>query len=386
MIFGIGSGGYIPLGGSGGGSPAPPFDPNSADNGLSVDPISGRIVLGNDAGDSLATLLSNREIPLNGFDVAFTKAIGTTFFSGGVNSGIFSDVTSDNFYTAFTAINRSPGTGAITYSGVYNDNLNALFLIATGSNYNQGGSSYDDNVLMLYADSIGPTSDLYIAGDGNIRFLTQGLNRSFEKASLFSSGNFRLAIDGIDDFTATLQVVGQLDNIANFIQNDGQSRAVFGNTGNLIFAPGAAGVVDTGQAIQMQLDGNQPAMHIQDVFGTNVLDIFDGGNMLIGPNTFGDQGARLQIVASGVGQSTLFIGDQFGNSIFELNQAYEWIVTNGFTNYFGPDPASAMVWNGTTQRIEQIGGFTGSQQVDDGLGFIFIMNFEAGILTSITPV
>ena len=44
--------------------PGPPFASNSADNGLSVDSTSGRIVLGNDAGDATnpAALLSDREI------------------------------------------------------------------------------------------------------------------------------------------------------------------------------------------------------------------------------------------------------------------------------------------------------------------------------------
>jgi hypothetical protein len=42
----------------------PPFVSNSADNGLSVDAVTGHIVLGNDVGDPLApaALLSNREI------------------------------------------------------------------------------------------------------------------------------------------------------------------------------------------------------------------------------------------------------------------------------------------------------------------------------------
>jgi len=47
----------------------PPFPINAADNGLSVDPVTGEIVLGQalaEPGDP-ARLLSNREIPLNGF-------------------------------------------------------------------------------------------------------------------------------------------------------------------------------------------------------------------------------------------------------------------------------------------------------------------------------
>ena len=45
----------------------PPFALTSANNVLSVDPVSGAIVLGNDVGGTSATLLSNREIPFGGF-------------------------------------------------------------------------------------------------------------------------------------------------------------------------------------------------------------------------------------------------------------------------------------------------------------------------------
>jgi hypothetical protein len=60
----------------------PPFVATSANNGLSVDPVTGRIVLGNNVGGVLATLLSAREIPFNSFALSFTGTptlnIGTT--------------------------------------------------------------------------------------------------------------------------------------------------------------------------------------------------------------------------------------------------------------------------------------------------------------------
>jgi hypothetical protein len=43
-----------------------------ANNGLSQ-AVTGKIVLGNDAGGSLAALISNREIPMNNFSIAFTQ-------------------------------------------------------------------------------------------------------------------------------------------------------------------------------------------------------------------------------------------------------------------------------------------------------------------------
>jgi hypothetical protein len=52
--------------------PFPPFPAGAANNGLSVDPVTGLIVLGNNTGGALATLLSNRDIPLNGKVLNFT--------------------------------------------------------------------------------------------------------------------------------------------------------------------------------------------------------------------------------------------------------------------------------------------------------------------------
>ncbi len=57
----------------------PPFAATSADNGLSVDTVSGRIVLGNDATGiaGLAALLSDREIDMGAFAVLL-NAIATS--------------------------------------------------------------------------------------------------------------------------------------------------------------------------------------------------------------------------------------------------------------------------------------------------------------------
>lgn len=48
-----------------------PFTPGSAYNGVSID-ATGRVVLGNDLGGTTAQLISSREIPLNGSNIAFT--------------------------------------------------------------------------------------------------------------------------------------------------------------------------------------------------------------------------------------------------------------------------------------------------------------------------
>lgn len=68
--------------------PGAPFPVTSADNGLSVDPVTGRIVLGNDIGGTTAMLLSAREIDFNANSLQFIDSggigqPGTTLFSDG---------------------------------------------------------------------------------------------------------------------------------------------------------------------------------------------------------------------------------------------------------------------------------------------------------------
>ncbi len=85
--------------------PGPPFAINSADNGLSVDPVTRRIVLGNNTGGITATLLSDREIPLNGktllmsganmqLHIADGGAFPDFFVSDGAGNNIFQMVPS----------------------------------------------------------------------------------------------------------------------------------------------------------------------------------------------------------------------------------------------------------------------------------------------------
>jgi len=71
------------------GSSGPPFPLNSAENGLSVDPITKRIVLGNDVGavGDPAQLLSNREIKLKSFYLDYIGNAIEQFFDDA--SGVF---------------------------------------------------------------------------------------------------------------------------------------------------------------------------------------------------------------------------------------------------------------------------------------------------------
>lgn len=71
MITGQGPLAVFIKAGAAGGS-GPPFTAGSANNGLSVDAVTGKIVMGNDVAGATAVLLSNREIPSAGFFIALS--------------------------------------------------------------------------------------------------------------------------------------------------------------------------------------------------------------------------------------------------------------------------------------------------------------------------
>jgi hypothetical protein len=83
---GFGSLGVMSPASAASGPPSPPFASTSAVNGLSVDPTSGKIVLGNDLGGVTAVLLSNREIPTGGFNTFFT-GVGNVVIGTNLNAG-----------------------------------------------------------------------------------------------------------------------------------------------------------------------------------------------------------------------------------------------------------------------------------------------------------
>jgi hypothetical protein len=89
-----------------------PFPAGSAANGVSVDPITGQIVLGNDVGGVLAALTSVREIPFGGQGISLTAGalINTLFFPGfiQVNTATANTILDENGYQVFRA---NPGDG-----------------------------------------------------------------------------------------------------------------------------------------------------------------------------------------------------------------------------------------------------------------------------------
>lgn len=141
--------------------PGPPFVPTSADNGLSVDPVSGRIVLGNDLGGVAAKLLSNREIPFDFFFLFLTSAVAgnqiliqpaTPQISISTSAGVGGNAVHDG--TSFQAFSASE----VALQSGFNDAL--CMLSTSGANF--GRVSFRKGVNSPRFDIRASINDLFI--------------------------------------------------------------------------------------------------------------------------------------------------------------------------------------------------------------------------------
>lgn len=101
---------------------AAPFLPGTANNGLSVDPVNGTIVLGQDPGavGDPAQLLNDRVIPMNSFGINFQQGLfGVPFVALGVS---LDNNTGGLFHGVQVQCTNFGGGGLILYRGTNNDN------------------------------------------------------------------------------------------------------------------------------------------------------------------------------------------------------------------------------------------------------------------------
>lgn len=89
--------------------PGPPFALNSADNGLSVDPVTGKIVLGGDPGTA-SLLLGNREIDMQTFSMRLLDTAGDLTINS--TQLQFNEISGANFIGLF--VNPVPGNAEIS--------------------------------------------------------------------------------------------------------------------------------------------------------------------------------------------------------------------------------------------------------------------------------
>jgi hypothetical protein len=113
-----------------------PFTDGSADNGLSVDPITKKIVLGNDLGDPLAPamLLSDREIDMDGtgtpFEIVHNAALQATKTH---YAGSHIEISGEDFTTPFFRVIGAEGS-VVNNETICGDDGLAQLLVQSGLN------------------------------------------------------------------------------------------------------------------------------------------------------------------------------------------------------------------------------------------------------------
>jgi hypothetical protein len=246
FLGGAGMLSFLPLPGIGsGGGSGPPFAADSADNGLSVDPITGHIVLGNDLTDTAALLLSDREIAMGGKSIQLTdpdlllfinsNSIQLTDNSGGNNFiGLFVSATDAHMELIGTVGGGSAPAIKISEVGFSHSEIRVI-----GSAFEVAGTS--GTRLMLSADSanqIYQLGDLSVAANGTLISVEPSNQRvvvglaSGNRVADFGTTNFNVQLGDIDS-------VGN-DTILNVFDNLQRINANVGGINNVLFLDGTS--------------------------------------------------------------------------------------------------------------------------------------------------
>lgn len=218
------------------GPPGPPFLSTSADNGLSVDATSGRIVLGNDTGDpgQPAALLSNREIVtedalFNVFSVVFNAILSTiTTALDGSSIQMLGAPGAAPFIFMGSSAGGSPQINLVTDTG--GDPQINLSTTGAGSNAQVSAASTLSGNASFFAQTTGngtaflrirsaPDSlEILTTGTGTITFQINNVQPVWRINT--ATGNTQIGPTLTTDNTAALQVTGSLTN-RRFIQSQG---------------------------------------------------------------------------------------------------------------------------------------------------------------------
>lgn len=211
----------------------PPFA-SGADNGLSVDPITSHVVLGNDAGGNLADLLSDREIPMNGNFFKFLDAqAGNRLFEIDQANGLYrlGDIDGNNNRSFFFA-DDSPG--AVTIGMTTNPVLNSDSFAIDGLNHITASTMQGGRRLLL--DLL---NDVYSMGDidsvgNNVFSKLDNINQTAEIS--FGTGNAFLFLDLPNDTFWLGDIPGISSNTYFYLDGTGDAEIV--ESGNSVLELG----------------------------------------------------------------------------------------------------------------------------------------------------
>lgn len=196
----------------------PPFAPTSAVNGLSVAPVTGEIVLGNDVGAVLAALLSNRELPMSTFSIVFSYPTAGNSITFQNNAAVdLLSLLSSSKNRGINIVFTRPG---ITATGLRMQNVSTNGAVEFDMVNDAGRGAFWDVLGTTMAG--GDITRLQVTGN-ELRYvvLTAGaIIRWFtganQRLALLNNGNFRIAANNTDN-TARLQVdgAGSMDKIVS---------------------------------------------------------------------------------------------------------------------------------------------------------------------------
>jgi len=190
---------------------SPPFASTAAINGVSIKPVTGEVVLGNDVGAILATLISNREIPMATFLLRLLfPTIGQSItFQNDTNLDAISILLANAAKTR--GINIQFSQAGVTAT--------AIRMQSTPTNSGVEMDMVNDAGRGMFFDVLGTTmaggdiSRLQVTGNEYRQaVLTAGafyrwFTGATQRAALLNNGNFRLAANNTDN-TCRLQVDG----------------------------------------------------------------------------------------------------------------------------------------------------------------------------------
>ncbi len=257
----------------------PPFVAASAINGVSVKPITGEIVLGNDVAGVLATLISNREIPMATFllRLLFPTANQSITFQNDVNTDALSFLITNAGKTR--GINIQFTLPATTGTGLRMQNTSTNGSVEMDIVNDAGRGMFFDSLGTLVAG--GDVSRLQVTGaEMRIAVLTAGaIMRWFtganQRMALLNNGNFRVAANNTDN-TARIQVDGTISgdrlvfprNLTPYSINANQDR------GNFFTNEGASALIVFNlptAVLNTTTGGYQYTFYVQDVDGLQVV-------------------------------------------------------------------------------------------------------------------
>jgi hypothetical protein len=240
----------------------PPFALNSADNGLSVDPISRHVVLGQSVGavGNPAVLLNSREVPMNFFDFAFGDLVNGRY--------MFLDLA--NFVYTFGDVDD-----LISGTKLRIDDINMFTQLGDVNDLNAGNKLTIDNITPEW--SIGQRSfinELLIhrpnSGLGLSYFDENGNNPFLIPSTVFGGNTFLQA----PDFSTGI------------VLNDSGSGSVvnIGDTGSL------------GNGTIIALSDPNQTMNVVDKFGDRGLAVDMGlGFYGLGDDAYQNNGSEIFI-------------------------------------------------------------------------------------------